>query len=136
MTTFQSQQCPLPQLQNNRVLASFPTVLTQGSPAIFAKFQGIPKTNAENSKKEKFKRKDYQSTKKDYPKCPICDKTNHPAWRCWKGAGAQLKSKILKVEDTDTNDTSTTHCEPAAKQTTSILKNKKKLDLPRRQDSK
>ena len=41
-------------------------------------------------RKEEQKRNGGQDTKKEYPKCPTCDKTNHPAERCWKGAGAHL----------------------------------------------
>ena len=40
-------------------------------------------------RKEEQRRNDGQDTKKEYPKCPTCDKTNHPAERCWKGAGAE-----------------------------------------------
>ena len=42
-------------------------------------------------RKEEQRCNDGQDTKKEYPKCPTCDKTNHPAERCWKGAGAHLK---------------------------------------------
>ena len=44
-------------------------------------------------RKEEQKRNGGQDTKKEYPKGPTCDKTNHPAHRCWKGAGAHLKHK-------------------------------------------
>ena len=50
-------------------------------------------------RKEEQKRNDGKDTKKKHPKCPTCDKTNHPAERCWKGAGAHLKPKNLKMED-------------------------------------
>ena len=63
--------------------------------------------------------------KKEYPKCPTCDKTNHPAERCWKGAGAHLKHKNLKIKDTTVTDTSTSQEDTKNKQTTSILKNPK-----------
>ena len=76
-------------------------------------------------RKEEQRRNDGQDTKKEYPKCPTCDKTNHPAERCWKGAGAHLKPKNLKLEDTTTNDTSTSQDNANNKQTTSILKNPK-----------
>ena len=47
-------------------------------------------------RKEEQRRNEGQDTKKEYSKCPTCDKTNHPAERCWKGAGAHLKPKNLK----------------------------------------
>ena len=49
--------------------------------------------------KEEFKPNDGQCTKKDYSKCPTCDKTNHPAERCWKGADARLEPRNLKLYD-------------------------------------
>ena len=76
-------------------------------------------------RKEEQRRNDGQDTKKEYPKCPTCDKTNHPAERCWKGAGAHLKPKNLKLEDTTVADMSTSQEDVNNKQTTSILKNPK-----------
>ena len=77
-------------------------------------------------RKEEQRRNEGQDTKKEYPKCPTCDKTNHPAERCWKGAGAHLKPKNLKLEDTTTTtDQSTSQDDIKNKQTTSILKNPK-----------
>ena len=76
-------------------------------------------------RKEEQRRNEGQDTKKEYPKCPTCDKTNHPAERCWKGAGAHLKPKNLKLDDTTVTDKSTSQEEPKNKQTTSILKNPK-----------
>ena len=76
-------------------------------------------------RKEEQKRNDGQNTRKEYPKCPTCDKTNHPAERCWKGAGAHLKPKNLKLEDSKTDDPSTSNNDVQNKQTTSILKNPK-----------
>ena len=76
-------------------------------------------------RKEEQRRNDGQDTKKEYPKCPTCDKTNHPAERCWKGAGAHLKPKNLKLEDTTAADKSTSQEDVKNKQTTSILKNPK-----------
>ena len=58
-------------------------------------------------RKAEQRRNDGQDTKKEYPKSPTCDKTNHPAERCWKGAGAHLKPKNLKMDDTTVTDTST-----------------------------
>ena len=76
-------------------------------------------------RKEAQRRNDGQDTKKEYPKCPTCDKTNHPAERCWKGTGAHLKPKNPKMEDTKVTDTSTSQEDTPNKQTTSILKNPK-----------
>ena len=76
-------------------------------------------------RKEEQRRNDGQDTKKEYPKCPTCDKTNHPAERCWKGAGAHLKPKNLKLEDTKQDNASPNQSDPNNKQTTSILKNPK-----------
>ena len=84
-------------------------------------------------RKEEQRRNDGQDTKKEYPKCPTCDKTNHPAERCWKGAGAHLKPKNLKMEDAKQDNTSPSQSETNNKRTTSILKKPKKLDLPRLQ---
>ena len=75
-------------------------------------------------RKEEQRRNEGQDTKKEYPKCPNCDKTNHTA-ECWKGAGAHLKPKNLKLEDTTVTDTSTSQEDTKNKQTTSILKNPK-----------
>ena len=76
-------------------------------------------------RKEEQRRNDGQDTKKGYPKCPTCDKTNHPAERCWKGVGAHLKPKNLKLEDTTAADTSTSKEDAKNTQPTSILKNPK-----------
>ena len=76
-------------------------------------------------RKEEQRRNDGQDTKKEYPKCPTCDKTNHPAERCWKGAGAHLKPKNLKLEDTTPAHTSTSKDDAKNTQPTSILKNPK-----------
>ena len=76
-------------------------------------------------RKEEQKRNDGQGAKKEYPKCPTCDKTNHPAERCWKGAGAHLKPKNLKLEDSKADEASTSTNDAQNKPTTFILKNPK-----------
>ena len=76
-------------------------------------------------RKEEQRRNDGQDTKKEYPKCPTCDKTNHAAERCWKGAGAHLKPKNLELEDTTASHTSTSKDDAKNTQPTSILKNPK-----------
>ena len=76
-------------------------------------------------RKEEAKRNDGQSTKKENPQCPTCGKANHPAERCWKGAGAHLNPKNLKLDDTTTNETSTGQGDANIEPTTSIWKNSK-----------
>ena len=76
-------------------------------------------------RKEEQKRNGGQDTKKEYPKCPTCDKTNHPAERCWKGAGAHLKPKNLKLDNSKTEETPVSQNDSNNKPTTSILKNSK-----------
>ena len=79
-------------------------------------------------RKEEIKRNDGQSTKQEYPKFPTCDQTNHPAERCWKGAGAHLMPKNLKLDIFKSEETSMSQDDSNDKPTTSIFK---KLDLPR-----
>ena len=77
-------------------------------------------------RKEEQRRNEGQDTKKEYPKCPTCDKTNHPAERCWKGAGAHLKPKNLKLDNSETEETTKSQDDSSnTKPTTSILKNSK-----------
>ena len=76
-------------------------------------------------RKEEQRRNTGQDNKKEYPKCPTCDKTNHPAERCWKGAGAHLKPKNLKLEDAEQDDAPTNSHYTNNKQPPSILKNSK-----------
>ena len=74
-------------------------------------------------RKEEQRRNEGQDTKKEYPKCPTCDKTNHPAERCWKGAGAHLKPKNLKLDNSKTEETTKSQDDSSnTKPTTSILK--------------
>ena len=76
-------------------------------------------------RKEEQKRNGGQDTKKEYPKCPTRDKTNHPAEQCWKGAGAHLKPKNLKLDNSKTEETPMSQDDSNSKPTTSILKNSK-----------
>ena len=76
-------------------------------------------------RKKEQKRNGGQDTKKEYPKCPTCDKTNHPAERCWKGAGAHLKPKNLKLDNSKTEETPMSQDDSNNKPTTSFLKNSK-----------
>ena len=76
-------------------------------------------------RKEEQKRNEGQDTKKEYPKCPTCDKTNHPGRRCWKGAGAHLKPKNLELEYANKHDTSPGQNDISSTQSTSVSKNSK-----------
>ena len=76
-------------------------------------------------RREEQKRNEWQDTKKECPKCPTCDKTNHPVERCCKGAGAHLKPKNLKLEDAKQQNSSPGQNDKNNKQSTSILKNLK-----------
>ena len=52
-------------------------------------------------KKEKDAQQGKTTQKKTYPNC---GKTNHPEERCWQGAGAHLKPKRTRPEDSSDND--------------------------------
>ena len=92
----------------------------------YCKKQGHVKDDCRKLKrKEEQKRNGGQDTKNEYPKCPTCDKTNHPAERCWKGAGAHLKPKNLKLDNSKTEETPMSQDDSNSKPTTSILKNSK-----------
>ena len=56
VTTFTSPQCPLPLQQHDRELASFRLALTQMSPILIAKNQGMSKMTAEISRERRNKR--------------------------------------------------------------------------------
>ena len=55
-------------------------------------------------KKEKGAQQGKTTQTKTYPKCGTCGKTNHPEERCWQGAGAHLKPKRTRPEDSSDND--------------------------------
>ena len=84
------------------------------------------KDECRNSKrKEEQKRNDGQNTKKEYPKCPTFENTKHPAERCWKGAGAHFKHKILKLDYSKPEEATKSQDNSDKKTTTSILENSK-----------
>ena len=56
-------------------------------------------------KKEKDAQRGKTTQKKTYPECGTCGNTNHPEERCWQGAGAHLKPKRTRPEDSSDNDT-------------------------------
>ena len=84
-------------------------------------------------RKEEQKRNEAQTTKKENPKCPPCDKTNNLAEECWKGAGAHLKPENLKLEDTKHDEASTSRGDTSNTHPTSLYKKPKKLELQRLQ---
>ena len=106
-------------------LAFFLLALIQLLLATTAKKSDTSRTTVENSKERRNNAAMTGGIQKEFPKCPICDKTNDPAERCWKGAEGHLKPKNLKLEDTTVADTSTSQEDAKNKQTTSILKNPK-----------
>ena len=55
-------------------------------------------------KKEKGAQQGKSNEKKTYPKCGTCGKKNHPEERCWQGAGAHLKPKRTRPEDSSDTD--------------------------------
>ena len=54
-------------------------------------------------KKEKDAQQGKSTQKKAYPECGTCGKKNHPEERCWQGAGAHLKPKRTRSEDSNDN---------------------------------
>ena len=54
-------------------------------------------------KKEKDAQQGKSTQKKTYPECGTCGKKNHPEERCWQGAGAHLKPKRTRPEDSTDN---------------------------------
>ena len=73
--------------------------------------------------KLKKKKKDAQqgkpTQKKTYPECGTCGKKNHPEERCWQGAGAHLKPKRTRPEDSTDNKPNPKAQKPQNKQTSS-----------------
>ena len=55
------------------------------------------------TKKEKDAQQGKSTQKKTYPECDTCGKKNHPEERCWQGAGAHLKPKRIRPEDSSDN---------------------------------
>ena len=54
-------------------------------------------------KKEKDAQQGKPTQKKTHPECGTCGKKNHPEERCWQGAGAHLKPKRTRSEDSNDN---------------------------------
>ena len=74
------------------------------------KFKKKPEKDAQQGKPTK---------KKVYSKCGTCGKTNHPEERCWQGAGAHLKPKRTRPEDSSENDPDSKALKPHNKSTSS-----------------
>ena len=70
-------------------------------------------------KKEKDAQQGKPTQKKVYPKCGTCGKTNHPEERCWQGAGAHLKPKRTRPEDSSDGDPDLKSSKPHYKPTLS-----------------
>ena len=72
----------------------------------YCKEKGHMVTDCEKLKKKKEKSGQQGKTTqtKTYPECGTCGKTNHPEERCWQGAGAHLKPKRTRSEDSSVND--------------------------------
>ena len=60
-------------------------------------YKSCPKLKKKKEMEDKNGKKPQRPT---YPECPTCKKkTNHPAERCWKGAGAHLRPKRTRPEN-------------------------------------
>ena len=70
-------------------------------------------------KKEKDAQQGKQTQKKTYPECGTCGKKNHPEERCWQGAGAHLKLKRTRSEDSNDNKPNSKAQKPPNKPTSS-----------------
>ena len=70
-------------------------------------------------KKEKEAQQGKSTQKKTYPECGTCGKKNHPEERCWQGAGAHLKPKRTRPEDSTENKPNPKAQKPQTKTTSS-----------------
>ena len=86
----------------------------------YCKEKGHMVKDCEKMKKKKEKDAQGKSTqKKTYPECGICGKKNHPEERCWQGAGAHLKPKRTRPEDSTDNKPNPKAQKPQNKQLSS-----------------
>ena len=79
-------------------------------------------------KKEKDAQQSKTTQKKTYPKCVTCGKTNHPEERCWQRAGAHLKPKRTRPEDSSDNDPDSKSPKPHNNPTSSQSQSSSKRD--------
>ena len=70
-------------------------------------------------KKEKDAQQGKSTQKKTYPECGTCGKKNHPEERCWQGAGAHLKHKRTRPDDSTENKPNPKAQKPQTKPTSS-----------------
>ena len=70
-------------------------------------------------KKEKDAQQGKSTQKKTYPECGTCGKKNHPEERCWQGAGAHLKPKRNRPDDSTENKPNPKAQKPQTKPTSS-----------------
>ena len=70
-------------------------------------------------KKEKDPQQGKSTQKKTYPECGTCGKKNHPEERCWQSAGAHLKPKRTRSEDSNDNKPNSKAQKPQNKPTSS-----------------
>ena len=70
-------------------------------------------------KKERDAQKGKPQPKKTYPECGTCGKTNHPEERCWKGAGAHLKPKRNRTDDSKDDSSEPKNPKPTHQKPTS-----------------
>ena len=73
----------------------------------------------QKKKKEKDAQQGKSTQKKTYPECGTCGKKNHPEERCWQGAGAHLKPKRTRPEDSTDNKPNPKAQKPQTKPTSS-----------------
>ena len=70
-------------------------------------------------KKEKDAQQGKQTQKKTYPECGTCGKKNHPEESCWQCAGAHLKPKGTRSQDSTDNKPNSKAQKPQNKPTSS-----------------
>ena len=70
-------------------------------------------------KKEKDAQQGKSTQKKTYPECGTCGNKNHPEERWWQGAGAHLKPKRTRPEDSTDNKPNSKAQKPQTKPTSS-----------------
>ena len=79
-------------------------------------------------KKEKDAQQGKTTQKKTFPKCGTCGKTNHPKERWKQGAGAHLKPKRTRPEDSSDNDPDSKAPKPHKNPTSSHSQSSSKRD--------
>ena len=70
-------------------------------------------------KKEKDAQQGKETQEKIYPECGTCGKKNHPEESCWQGAGAHLKPKCTRSDDSNDNKPNSKAQKPQNEQTSS-----------------